>query len=496
MRSLFESRAVSVLTVILLTCLVAALANVSQADVTGGYMASASDGLVYLRITQVGSKLSGYVQLVQGSDLHTTQGFSIKQQQVAGDISGSSFSLGHNLESFLGGSIGPCEGTRKAGKLVLQFPAGDGRTTTEVFRPVSTNTWNSAVEAFKKKRTTAAYVQRWSDALWNRQRELCGDYTETENGVKSSADELEKHQGLAEEARGRLGRIDDALKKTKEVMAKSQDSVKAAEKTLTLVRDRIASAQGDKRDAFDAACADVGAACAASAELYHTLAADCGVSSVRSNLLLGESNFHYAENNVRLARSNIQRSRMQSDRNDAESNLRDAEGNLRDVSGNLRDVEGDLRDVEGDIRDLQGERRDADSSLKEAESNIAKCKAEIESGKQKISEISAELDYLTAGAIANLMSSFHKGIPVALVISSTTVNEHPSSTSTALYRADARTCVAVLPNPQRDWCPVLLPDSKISWIGCKHVRVVYGPSNAQARSHEVGKGKPTSRRKR
>lgn len=63
-----------------------------HASLTGGYMQVASDGLVYLRIAQVGNKLNGYMQIIQ-ADLSAMEGFTTKQVHVTGEVSDASFSL-------------------------------------------------------------------------------------------------------------------------------------------------------------------------------------------------------------------------------------------------------------------------------------------------------------------------------------------------------------------------------------------------------------------
>jgi hypothetical protein len=138
------------------------LSVICGASLTGGYMQVTSDCLTYLRLTQAGSQLNGYVQFVQAS-VQTTEGFTAKQLQVSGIASGQSFSLTRGME---------CEGTCMAGNVTLQFPDKSGITSTCILNSTSAKTWNLTVLAFERKCRIKAYANEWENALWNRQKQI------------------------------------------------------------------------------------------------------------------------------------------------------------------------------------------------------------------------------------------------------------------------------------------------------------------------------------
>jgi hypothetical protein len=102
-----------------------------QAGLTGGYMQMTADCITYLRLTQVGSQLNGYVQFIK-ADVQVTKGYTVEQHQVSGVASGQSFSLTHGMV---------CEGMRTAGKVTLQFPDKSGVTSTCILNSTSAKVW-------------------------------------------------------------------------------------------------------------------------------------------------------------------------------------------------------------------------------------------------------------------------------------------------------------------------------------------------------------------
>lgn len=453
-----------------------------SANMTGGYMLSAPDNLLYLRITQISNKLTGYMQSVEASDLRATSGFVAKQFSIAGDVSGTSFSLGHNIEAIWGAAIGPYEGSFRSGNIVLQSPSADGRTITAVFRPASTTAWNQAVASFKQKRIAAAYVQRWSDALWNRQRELCNDYSQTQGSTKAATAELQTHRDEVGQSRAKVEGTQRAIDETNDLLAKAKAILTNARVPLHVAKDTPANAE-----AMDTAYAAFGSACATAADSCRDLVAHCSVNDVKGNLRSAIANLGSAETSVRTGRSYIQKSKAESNRSYASNNLSYALNQLSYAANDLSYVENDLGYIKNDLGYLENELRDAQRDLKDAQHNVDSNLASVESSTKRLAEDSNELDYLSPQGIGALLNSLHKSISIGTVISATTVNEHPSEGSAVLYGATLHTQIAVIPVPQHTWSPVMLPNSKIGWISNRSIKVTYCPTKPRTKLPAEGR---------
>lgn len=186
-----------------------------RASLTGGYMQVTADCLTYLRLTQAGSQLNGYVQFVQAS-VQTTEGFTVKQLPVSGVASGQSFSLTRGIV---------CEGTRMAGKVTLQFPDESGRTSTCILNSTPAKAWNQAVLTFERECRIKAYANKWDNALWNRQEQITNDLEEAQWQVADSRLRLSKHQSQLE---ANVTKSKDDLKYVQKEIAADNAEIAAA----------------------------------------------------------------------------------------------------------------------------------------------------------------------------------------------------------------------------------------------------------------------------
>lgn len=122
-------------------------------NVTGGYSSVTSSSLVYVRLTQTGNSLTGYIQTLQESDLWGA-GYEARTQSVSGQIEGKNFVLNSVMQ---GTTMGP--------SLRLEFPGADGRSSNIVVSPMSLFAWNAHVSKFEDKQALRVKVRDFGSAF-------------------------------------------------------------------------------------------------------------------------------------------------------------------------------------------------------------------------------------------------------------------------------------------------------------------------------------------
>jgi len=106
--------------------------------INGGYSAANSTSLLYVRLTQTGNELTGYIQTLQATD--KDPGYATETKQVSGQIDGKAFVV----NSIIQGSV-------QGDKLKIEFPTSNGQSTSVTLLPTSLKAWNATAEKFKSK---------------------------------------------------------------------------------------------------------------------------------------------------------------------------------------------------------------------------------------------------------------------------------------------------------------------------------------------------------
>lgn len=458
-----------IVTAALALAMVALFTNVCQASLTGGYMQVAQGSLTYLRLTQVGDRLNGYLQLIS-ADATAPDGFATKQIQVSGIVSGASFSLTGGL---------PCEGSRTSGRLSLQFPSNDGRTSTCVLSPTSAEGWNRVVAGFQKRQRLVAYRKLWSDALWGRLRQIADDDQAVQNELESINNSLPGKLSSIDRLRAQEKRASDEKAIVQRVLSGVEDRLKA--------RIEVVQNPDSNKATLETARRDASLACAAAVQSCGESAARCDAGVVRGEFVLAEAEFSKAGAELRKADEAMNLSDGQQDQGDASYHRGTAEYHLGSADYHLGSVEYHLGSVQYHIDRMRDD-------IKDEQTQIDRDMARVQSASARITEDTNYLKYLSPQMIGKLLGQFDRGVPAGTVIASTTIREHPRSTSTPLYRADPHTRLAALAAPQKDWSPVLLPNSKLGWIQTSKIRMAVYPLDADARQQTARRKSSTQRK--
>jgi len=130
--------------------------------------------IAYLRITQTGSKVTGYLQYVNADNQTYTRS---QRSDVQGSISGSAITL--KLDSFLGYSIKEADGEISGGKLILEFPNSGGHIDRYTFTSTTSTAWNRAVSNFEAHWKSAIDSQRKQAALLARKQAVYNECQRT-----------------------------------------------------------------------------------------------------------------------------------------------------------------------------------------------------------------------------------------------------------------------------------------------------------------------------
>lgn len=127
----------------------------AHASVTGSYSAQQPTWIAYLRLTQTGSKLVGYIQYVYAdSRLVTTS----RRSDLHGSADSSTIAL--KLDGFLGYGGKDAAGEVRGRTLVLEFALDNGRVDRVTFSPTTGAKWNKTVSAFEARWARAIQSQR------------------------------------------------------------------------------------------------------------------------------------------------------------------------------------------------------------------------------------------------------------------------------------------------------------------------------------------------
>jgi len=128
-----------------------------HASVAGGFMSSSPNQILYLRLTQNGTKLDGSMQIVDaGANL--PQGFSVSQFNIRGMASGKTISF--RADGFLGMRSALFDGTYQNQSMTIHFAASNGQLLNLIFKRTSAQVWNQKVAIFETKQSKVAEARR------------------------------------------------------------------------------------------------------------------------------------------------------------------------------------------------------------------------------------------------------------------------------------------------------------------------------------------------
>lgn len=194
----------------------------AHAQLSGSYMAQQPTQIAFLRITQSGKLVTGYLQTVDADSQTITRP---KRSEVKGTVSGNHIVL--KLDSFLGHGGRDLDGEIRAGKFYLEFPVNSGRIEKVTFSRTSTDQWNRALSTFQSRWTRAVTSQRIANATAERKKWLEGENTRLYLLVSSKLRHLAWAMNLYEPVKGR---VEEAEKAKQTLEQKQKDAQVEADK--------------------------------------------------------------------------------------------------------------------------------------------------------------------------------------------------------------------------------------------------------------------------
>jgi hypothetical protein len=195
-----------------ISILLAGAAACGQADISGGYVARRPGYLAYLRLTQSGNTVSGYLQQAV-SDLSSPLGLRVIRDDVSGRASRQNVTL--KVGGFLGHGKRELTGTTARNTLFLTYPTDSGFIHQLTFSRTSPAEWNRELASFRGRQWEAASVAARDRA---RQQEEGA----TEERAVSLAREFERGAHAIEEAQ-------TAFLAQRQLLPNARESVIAAE---------------------------------------------------------------------------------------------------------------------------------------------------------------------------------------------------------------------------------------------------------------------------
>jgi len=182
-------------------CLVAlAVSSAAFGKINGGFSAGDSNSLIYVRLTQTGSELTGYIQTLQAND--SEPGYRSRTQQVSGQVDGKDFVLNSVIQ-----------GTVQSQKLSIEFPSTSGQSSRVVLTPISLPSWNASVSKFEQKHYARVQVRNLQLGFSDYCKALDSDESNTSEmlhriEVEKSGDEMDKE--FMAKGKRTLAQIDSA----------------------------------------------------------------------------------------------------------------------------------------------------------------------------------------------------------------------------------------------------------------------------------------------
>lgn len=254
-------------------------------NITGSYGSVSPNSLVYLRLTQTGGSLSGYMETFQASDLWGS-GYESRSQGVEGRVDGRRFVLNSLIQ---GKAVGL--------GLRLDFPSIQGRSETVLVSPMSAAAWNLRVSSFKETQAVRVQVRDFQRAL--------------NNFVKAGDSEGSTSVEALQEAQRNKVKLAASL-------AAAQSRMTAAQSLLAAARSKAADADATAKEADSTAAELDAAADKDDAQTSRQRAQDA--RTLASQLSYAASGAHYrvstAEYDVTSAQWNLANAQRAVDEND------------------------------------------------------------------------------------------------------------------------------------------------------------------------------------
>jgi hypothetical protein len=179
----------------------------------GGYLAHASNGVVFLQWTQSGAGLNGTLTqaYTHGGDPTT---LTHDSASFSGVLTGGSVTL--NFSQGLGIS-GTWTGTFSGNTLTLSYPAADGTLSTLTFGPGSVADYNSAVAYLQAQAAGAAAANAAQAALDQAVAEASDRLGRAVNQMNGDASQASSHAQQTTEAASAAG---DALSNVQDALGR------------------------------------------------------------------------------------------------------------------------------------------------------------------------------------------------------------------------------------------------------------------------------------
>lgn len=205
----------------------------ASADLTGGYVNKDSSTLMYLRITQVGRQVSGFMQTIR-ADYRTATGTNAQTAEFIGEADGGSFTIhGDTMNRLFGGSIVRCAGTKTSNGVRLSFPNASGYVGMSTFARCSEGEWNKTLSRFNQDRLID------STYLWFLQG-MASHFKDLADQIQSLRSEVSKRDA-------KLAEIAKQIPIRQDEIQQCADAVKEATQALEEAKQRYESSQQARR---------------------------------------------------------------------------------------------------------------------------------------------------------------------------------------------------------------------------------------------------------
>ena len=200
-------------------------------DITGSYMDRQDDFIVYVQLTQMKDKLSGFMQVVQADPEMTWQP-KATVYRLSGTIYNKALSLRREGSD---GQYRGFEGKVVATGIELNSPSESGYITRLMLRSCTASSWNKQVSRFEEELVAEYYRKQWIETFQTLTDDLSNRISNAESMIVNSE--------------ARIPGIRSSIDSAKTVLTKFRDELPDLERQLVAPKIKLAAATDSRIEA-------------------------------------------------------------------------------------------------------------------------------------------------------------------------------------------------------------------------------------------------------